>query len=131
VTFIRDGILVEPKTHARVGTPVQGACLGVSLAPASEVSMAPEGEGETLGFRDARVERISRQRELNLVPTPFLSHTVPSSMKVNAADLLRKALEGSTATLGYTVSLDRLKIHSIQIQGDAVIVDVDGDFSVK
>jgi hypothetical protein len=68
----RDRILVELKTHERVGTPVHGACLGVSLAPTSEVSMAPKGEGETLGFRDAPVERISQQRELNFVLTPFL-----------------------------------------------------------
>jgi hypothetical protein len=27
--------------------------------------------------------------------------------------------------------LERLKIHSIQIQGDALVVDVDGDLSVK
>jgi glycine cleavage system regulatory protein len=77
------------------------------------------------------VERISEQHELNLVLTPFLSHTVPSSMKVNAADLLRKALVDSTSTSGYKVSLDRLKIHSVQIQGDAIVVDVDGDLSVK
>ncbi len=131
VTFVQDRILVRVKTHARIGTSLHGTCLGVSLAPTSEVSVAPAGEGETLGFRDARVERISEQHELNFVLTPFLSHTVPSSMKVNAADLLRKALEDSTATSGYTVSLDRLKIHSIQIEGDAVMVDVDGDLSVK
>jgi hypothetical protein len=52
-------------------------------------------------------------------------------MKVNAADLLRKALEGSTASSGYKVALDRLKIHSVQIDGDALVVDVDGDISVK
>ena len=52
-------------------------------------------------------------------------------MKVDAADLLRKALEGSTATSGYKVTLDRLKIHSVQIQGDTLVVDVDGDLSVK
>jgi glycine cleavage system regulatory protein len=52
-------------------------------------------------------------------------------MKVNAADLLRKALEGSTASSGYKVTLQRLKIHSMQIQGDDLVVDVDGDLSVK
>jgi hypothetical protein len=36
-----------------------------------------------------------------------------------------------TVTSGYKVTLDRLKIHSIQIQGDSVVVDVDGDLSVK
>ncbi len=130
LTFIQDRILVRVKTHARVGTVVRGACVGLSLAPTSEVSVAPDGEGETLGFRDARVERITQQKELNFVLSPFLSHQVPSRMKVNAADLLRKALEGS-ATSGYKVTLDRLKIHSIQIQGDAVLVDVDGDLSVQ
>ncbi len=131
LSFVQDRILVRLKTHAKVGTSVRGACLGISLAPTSEVSVAPVGDGETLGFRDARVERISEQRELNFVLSPFLSHKVPSSMKVNAAELLRKALEGSTATSGYKVTLDRLKIHSIEIEADAVVVDVDGDLSVK
>jgi hypothetical protein len=131
VRFELDRIVVRMKTHAKVGTSLRGACVGISLAPVSEVSVAPAGEGETLGFRDARLERISEQRELNFLLTPFLSHTVPASMKVNAAELLRKALEGSTATSGYKVTLDRLKIHSIQIQGDDVVVDVDGDLSVK
>jgi hypothetical protein len=131
LTFVQDRIFVRVKAHARIGTSLHGACIGISLQPTSEVSMAPEGEGETLGFRDARVERISEQRELNFVLAPFLSHQIPASMKVNAAELLRKALEGSTATSGYKVTLDRLKIHSLAIQGDAVVVDVDGDLSVN
>lgn len=129
--FDHDRILVRVKTHARIGTALHGACLGISLSPRSEVSVAPIGEGETLGFRDARLERISEQKELNFLLAPFLSHQIPSSMAVNAAELLRKALEGSTATSGYKVTLDRLKIHSIQIQGDDVLVDVDGDLSVE
>ncbi len=119
------------KTHARMGKSVGGACLGIALAPNAEVSLAPDGEGETIGFRDARVEKASDRRELNFLLTPFLSHQIPSSMKVNAADLLRKALEGSTASSGYKVTLERLKIHSIQIQGDYLVMDVDGDLSVK
>ena len=131
VRFDHDRIVVRMKTHAKVGTSLGGACVGISLAPISEVSLAPDGEGETLGFRDARLEHISEQRELNFLLTPFLNHTVPARMKVNAAELLRKALEGSTATSGYKVTLDRLKIHSIEIRGDDVVVDVDGDLSVK
>jgi hypothetical protein len=131
VRFDHDRIVVRMKTHAKIGTSLHGACVGISLAPVSEVSMAPAGEGETLGFRDARLERISEQRELNFLLAPFLDHTVPSNMKVNAAELLRKALEGSTATSGYKVTLDRLKIHSVQIQGDDVVIDADGDLSVK
>ena len=131
LSFVQDRILVRVKTHAKVGTAVHGACIGISLSPTSEVSVAPDGEGETLGFRDARLERVSDRREVNFVLAPFLSHEVPSSMRVNAAELLRKALEGSTATSGYKVTLDRLKIHSIQIQADAVVVDVDAGLSVK
>lgn len=93
--------------------------------------MAPDGEGETLGFRDARLEHVSEQRELNFLLTPFLSHTVPSNMKVNAADLLREALANSTATSGYKVSVSRLKIHSVQIDGDDIVIDADGSLSVK
>ena len=128
----KDGrIVVRVKTHARIGKPVHGACLGISLSPSSEVSLAPDGEGETVGFHDARLERVSEQRELNFLLTPFLSHTVPTSMKVNAAELLRKALEGSTASSGYKVTLERLKIVSVQIDGDDLVVEADGGLSVQ
>jgi len=93
--------------------------------------MAPYGEGEAIGFRDAQLMKVSDQRELNFLLTPFLLRQIPSSMKVDAADLLRKALEGSTATSGYKVSLERLKVHSMAIVGDVLVVDVDGDISVK
>ena len=113
-----DRIAVRVKTHAKLGKGVHGVCLGIALNPSSEVSLAPDGDGETIGFRDAKIDHVSDRAELNF-------------MKVNAADLLRKALEGSTASSGYKVSLDRLKIHSIQIQGDTMVVDFDGDLSVK
>jgi len=129
--FVDDRIIVKVKTHARLGKGVGGTCLGLSLALPAEVSLAPDGEGETVGFRDARVDRVSDHQELNFLLTPFLSHQIPSSMKVNAADLLRAALEGSTATSGYKVSLEKLKIHSVQIQGDSLVVDADGDLSVQ
>lgn len=129
--FVEDRIVVQLKTHARLGQRVGGACIGIALSLPAEVSLAPDGEGETVGFRDARVDKVSDHTELNFVLTPFLSHQVPSGMKVNAADLLRKALEGSTATSGYKVTLDRLKIHSVLIQEDTLVVDVDGDISVK
>jgi hypothetical protein len=93
--------------------------------------MASYGEGETIGFRDAQLLKVSDRRELNFLLTPFLSRQVPSSMEVDAADLLRKALAGSTASTGYKITLERLKVHSMQIHGDVLIVDVDGDISVK
>ena len=131
VTFVQDRIVVKVKTKARMGKSVGGACIGVSLSPTAEVSMAPYGEGETIGFRDAQLLKVSEQRELNFLLTPFLSRQVPSSMKVNAADLLRRSLEGSTAASGYKVTLDTLKVHSMQIEADTLVVDVDGDISVK
>jgi hypothetical protein len=131
MSFVQDRIVVRLKTHARLGRHVGGSCLGITLALPAEVSVAPDGEGETIGFRDARMDKVSDHAELNFVLTPFLSHQIPSSMKLNAADLLRKALEGSTASTGYKVTLQRLKIHSMQIQGDDLVVDVDGDLSIK
>ena len=131
LSFVQDRIIVQVKTHARLGKSVGGACLGFALSPTAEVSLEPYGEGETIGFRDAQLIKVSDRRELNFLLGPFLSRQVPSSMQVNAADLLRKALAGSTASSGYKVTLERLKIHSIQVQGDALIVDVDGDLSVQ
>ena len=131
VSFVKDRIVVKVKTRARMGESLAGSCIGIALSPTVEVSMAPYGEGESIGFRDAQLMKVSDQRELNFLLTPFLSRQVPSSMKVDAADLLRKALEGSTATSGYKVSLERLKVHSMAIEGEVLVVDVDGDISVK
>jgi hypothetical protein len=131
LSFEQGRIVVRVKTVARLGTPVGGTCLGVSLTLPAEVSLAPDAEGETIGFRDAQLDRISDQKEINFVLAPFLRGQVPKSMKVNATELLRKALEGSTASSGYKVSLERLKIHSVQIEGDKLVVDADGDLSVE
>jgi hypothetical protein len=131
LAFEQDRIVVKLKTRAKLGQAMGGACLGVSLTLPAEVSLTPDAEGETIGFRDARLDKISDRTEINFVLGPFLRHQIPSSMKVNAADLLRKALEGSTATSGYKVNLDRLKIHSVQIVGDKLVLDADGDLSVE
>jgi hypothetical protein len=124
-------IVVTLKTHSKLGQKVGGSCIGISLALPAEVSLAPEGDGETIGFRDARIDRVSSHQELNFILQPFLSHQIPSSMKVNAADLLRQSLTGSTASSGYKVTLDRLKIHSVQIQGDDLVVDVDANIGIR
>jgi len=129
--FVQDRIVVKVKTHSRLGTGLRGACIGISISVPAEVSLAPDAEGETIGFRDARLDQVSDQKQLNFILNPFLSRQVPSSMKVNAAELLRKAMEGSTANSGYKVTLDRLKIHSVQVAGDWLVVDVDGDLSVE
>jgi hypothetical protein len=131
LSFVDDRIVVKLKTHAKLGKAVGGTCLGISLTLPSEVSLAPEGEGESVGFRDARLDRVSDRQELNFLLTPFLSHQIPSSMKVNAAELLRAALQGSTASSGYKVALEKLKIHSVQVEGDSLVVDADADLSVQ
>ena len=79
------------KTLARLGKAVDAACLGLAHSLLAEVSLAPDAEGETIGFRDARVDQVSDRKELNFVLLSFLSHQIPSSMRMNAADLLRKA----------------------------------------
>lgn len=131
LSFVQDRVVVVIKAHAKLGKAWGNSCIGITLNTAPEVSLAPFGEGETIGFRDARVDRVSDQKELNFLLTPFLSHQIPSSMKVNASDLLRSALEGSTASSGFKVTLERLKIHSVEIQGDSLVVDADGDLSVQ
>lgn len=79
IAFAGDRIEVLVKTHARMGAAVHGACLGITLSPTSEVSVAPAGEGETIGFRDARVERISDQKELNFLLMPFSAARFPAA----------------------------------------------------
>jgi hypothetical protein len=36
----------------------------------------------------------------------------------------------NTEATGYDVKLDNLKVHSMQVSGDALVVDFDGDLSV-
>jgi hypothetical protein len=131
LSFAGDRVVVAVKAHAKLGKAIRGTCLGFSVNSTPEVSLATVGEGEIVGFRDARLDKIVDQKELNFFLTPFLSKQLPSSMKVDAADLLRKALAGSTASSGFKVTLDKLKIHSMQIQNDDLVVDFDGDLSVK
>jgi hypothetical protein len=131
VSFNGDRIVVHVKAHAKLGTSLHGACLGVALNTEGDVSVLPDGVGETIGFRDARVEHLSESRELNFFLVPFLSSKLPQQMKVNAADLLRQLLTKSMESTGYDMKLDDLKIHSMQVQGPALAVDFDGDLSVK
>lgn len=131
VSFAGDRIVVRVHTSARLGTGLRGACLGLGLAPTADVSLVPDAQGETIGFRDARIERVSDSRELNFILMPFLSHKIPSSMKVNAAEILRQVLAQSSPLTGYGIRLDHLQIHSMQVQGDSLVIDVDGKMSVN
>jgi hypothetical protein len=130
VTFVDDRIVVHVHTKAKLGTSVHGACLGVSLSTDADVSLIPDAEGESIGFRDARIERLSESKELNFLLVPFLSHKMPEKMKVNAAVLMRQLLSRSTETTGYTLSLSSLKLHSLLVEGASLVMDVDANLKV-
>ena len=131
VSFKDDRVVVHVRTHAKLGKALRGACLGVSLTTEADVSVVPEAEGVSVGFRDARIEKLSESKELNFLLEPFLSHKLPSQMKVNAADMMGKLLSQSVATTGYTLTLDTLKLHSMLVDHDALVVDVDADMSIQ
>ncbi|HEX9201148.1 MAG TPA: hypothetical protein VF865_16430 [Acidobacteriaceae bacterium] len=131
VTFKDDRVLVHVHTRAKLGTGLHGACIGVSLTTEADVSLIPDAEGESVGFRDARIERLSESKELNFLLEPFLSHKLPSQMKMNAADLMRELLSQSVAATGYTLTLTSLKLHSMLVDHNALVVDVDAAMSVE
>ena len=125
VSFKDDRVIVHVHTRSKLGTSVHGACIGVSLNTDADVSFIPDAEGESIGFRDARIEHLSESRELNFLLVPFLSRKLPAQMKVNAADLMRKLLTRSTDTTGYTLTLNSLKLHSMLVEGETLVVDAD------
>jgi len=131
VSFRDDRIVVHVHARAKLGTVVRGSCVGVSLNTEADVSFIPEAEGESIGFRDARIERLSENRELSFLLTPFLSRQLPSQLKMNAADLMRNLLLHSAETTGYTLSLGSLKLHSMQVQGQSLTLDLDADLKVE
>lgn len=130
VSFKDDRVVVHVHARARFGRAVRGSCVGVTLTREADVSFVPEAEGESIGFRDVRIERLSESRELNFVLEPFLSRKLPSQMKVNAAELIRRLLNQSLSSTGYVVSLDQLKLHSMQVDHDALIVDTDARIGI-
>jgi len=131
VSFKDDRVVVHVHTRAKLGESVRGVCVGVSLTTDADVSFVPDAEGESVGFRDARIEKLSDSKELNFLLVPFLSHKLPAQMKINAADLMRKVLSQSVASTGYTLTLDSLKLHSMLVDHDALVVDVDAGLSIE
>ncbi len=131
ISFQEDRVLVHLHTNARLGTRLGGECIGIHLSPDVDVSLVPVAEGEAIGFRDARLEKLSGSRELDFILKPFLARKIPSALKIDAATLLRQLLAHSAAATGYTLTLDKLKIHSMNVEGNTLVVDVDGDLSVN
>lgn len=131
VTFDQDRVVVHVHTRARLGTSVYGNCVGVSLTRDVDVSVLPDAQGETIGFRDARIDHLSDSRELNFLLVPFLSRQLPQQMKVNAAELMRQLLSHSAETTGYAFTLSSLKIHSMLVEGSLLVLDVDAGMKVN
>lgn len=131
VSFKDERIVIHVKTHARLGTKLRGSCLGVGLNTEADVSVVPDAQEESIGFRDPKLDHLSESRELNFLLVPFLSKKLPQQMRINAADLIRQLLAKSAEATGYDVKLDNLKVHSMQVSGDALVVDFDGDLSVQ
>lgn len=130
VSFMQDRVVVHVHARAKLGTSVRGICIGVSLDTDADVSMIPVAEEQTIGFRDARVERLSESKELNFLLVPFLDRKLPDQMKVNAADLMRQLLSQSTQTTGYAFSLNSLKLHSLFVEGSMLVLDADAGLNV-
>lgn len=130
VSFVQDRVVVHVHTRAKLGTSVRGVCLGVSMNADADVSMVPDAREETIGFRDARIERLSKSKELNFFLVPFLDRKLPDQMKVNAADLMRQLLSQSAQTTGYAFSLNSLKLHSLFVEGAMLVLDADAGLNV-
>jgi hypothetical protein len=131
VSFDADRIVIHIKTHAKLGTVLRGTCLGISLNTDADVSVIPQADGESIGFRDARVDHLSESKELNYLLVPFLSKKLPQQMKINAADQLRTVVSTSKESIGYELKLDEMKIHSMTVANEALVVDFDGTVSVR
>ena len=130
VVFKDDRVVVHVHTRSKLGTGLRSTCLGVGLTTDADVSLVPQAEGESIGFRDARIDHLTDSRELNFFLVPFLSRKLPSEMKLNAADLVGKLLTQSVSSTGYAVKLDSLKLHSMLVDHQTLVVDVDADVSV-
>lgn len=131
VSFKNDRVVVHVSTHAKFGTALHGTCLGLSLNTEAEVSFIPEAEGESIGFRDARIEHLSESKELDFLLEPFLAHKLPGQMKVNAAALMRTLLVHAPDSTGYTLTLSSLKLHSMLVERQSLVVDVDAKIAVE
>jgi hypothetical protein len=130
VSFRDERVVVHVRTRSRLGTSMRGACIGIGLNVEADVTLVPEAQGETIGFHDPRIENLSESKELNLFLEPFLSRKLPQQMRLNAADLLRQALASSKESTGYDLRLSALKIHSMQVSNNSLVLDVDGDLEV-
>ncbi len=130
VSFADDRIVVKVHTHANFGASIHGKCIGIWLNLESQVSFVPEAEGESIGFRDARIDKLSDSKELDALLVPFLAKKMPAEMKVNAADLMRTLLVRSPDSTGYVLTLQELTLQSMQVDQQQLVVNLDASMRV-
>lgn len=128
--FAGDRILVRVHTSGKYGRQLGGRCIGFPVSMNTVITLAPSAEGETIGVTDARVDRLSDSAELNFILSPFLSHKLPSIIKINAATVLREILTKSTETSGYPLTLERLDIRQVHVINQLLVVDYDSDMRI-
>lgn len=131
VSFKDDRIIIHVNSQAKLGAKVGHNCLGLDFSTQADVSVVPDAQGEFLGFRDARIEKLSNNRELDFFLVPFLSGKLPQKMRVNVADMVRKLVQTSTQSTGYNIQLTNLKVLSMQVDGNALVVDFDSNLTVN
>ena len=131
VSFKDDRIVIHVKSQAKLGAKMGHNCLGLDFKTEADVSVVPEAQGEFLGFRDARIEKLSNNKELDFFLVPFLGSKLPQKMRVNVADMVRKLVQTSTQSTGYNIQLTNLKVLSMQVDGDTLVVDFDSNLTVQ
>lgn len=131
LTFAGPRVVLRVHAVAQIGRSVGGQCVGVRVAEDVDVSMLPTADGEFIGFTDVRLDQMSGSSELNFLLTPFLSRKIPQTLRLNAAGMLRKLLARSNETTGYSMTLDRFAVQSLQVQDDTMRVELNGDLRVE
>jgi len=129
VAFVDGRVVVTVKTHARLGFGKK--CVGIGVSLESQVSFVPVAEGESVGFRDARIEYVTKNKDLDGLLEPFLEKKLPQEMKVNAAEFLDKLLAHSQSATGYEVTVEKLELRSMQIEDQELMIDLDANFRIN
>jgi hypothetical protein len=130
ITLANGRLLVHIHLLAHVGHPTGSSCFGITLSEDADVSMLPVPEGPCIRFTDVRVERLNGSNQFDFLLNPFVRHTVPQSLTLNAADLLAKLVSRSRETTGYAMAVSGVQVHAIQVQSNAVVLTLDGTLSV-
>ena len=127
--FTSAGADSKPSRHYLRGNPQQ-PCSVYADEPHIAFLHIPDADGESIGFREARIHNAINNAELNTLLEPFLAHRLPAEMTVNAANLMRTLLVRAPDATGYNLTLLTLNLHSMSVQDQSLLVDLDADIRV-